>query len=70
MDVEYLGNKELLKLKKTAFLASSTISSETVLRCYDWTTEKAPNVNTPVFGEFTMTLECRIKQDKSETGRK
>ena len=25
MDVEYLGNKELLKLKNTAFLASNTI---------------------------------------------
>lgn len=36
MNVQYLGNKELLKLKKTAFLASSTISSDTVLRCYDW----------------------------------
>lgn len=39
MNVEYLGNKELLKVRKTAFLASSTISSETVLRCYDWATE-------------------------------
>lgn len=39
MSVEYLGNKELLKLKKTAFLALSTISSETVLRCYDWAAE-------------------------------
>ena len=39
MKVEYLGNQELLQLKKTAFLASSTISSETVLRCYDWATE-------------------------------
>lgn len=25
MNVQFLGNKELLKLKKTAFLASSTI---------------------------------------------
>lgn len=39
MNVEYLGNKELLKVQKTAFLASSTISSESVLRCYDWATE-------------------------------
>lgn len=31
MNVEYLGNKELLKLKKTSFLASSTVSSYTVL---------------------------------------
>ena len=34
--MEYLGNKELLKLKKTAFLASSTIPLDMVLKCYDW----------------------------------
>jgi len=39
MKVEYLGNQELLQLRKTAFLASSTISSETVLQVYDWATE-------------------------------
>ena len=35
-----------------------------------WTIEKAPNVNAPVFKEFPMTLECRVKQkiDESETG--
>ncbi len=35
-----------------------------------WTVEKAPHVNAPVFGEFPMTLECRVKQkiDESETG--
>ena len=27
-----------------------------------WTIEKAPNVNVPVFKEFPMTLECRVKQ--------
>ena len=37
---DYLGNKELLKLPKTAFLASSTIPIEMVLRCYDWATDK------------------------------
>lgn len=36
---QYLGKQELLKLQKTAFLASSTISSETVLRVYDWATD-------------------------------
>ena len=34
--MEYLGNKELLSLPKTAFLASSTIPPDMVLRCYDW----------------------------------
>ena len=38
-ELDYLGNRNLLKLPKTAFLASNTISSETVLRCYDWATE-------------------------------
>ena len=35
-----------------------------------WTIEKAPNVNAPVFKEFPMTLECRVKQkiDESSTG--
>ena len=35
-----------------------------------WSIEKAPNVNAPVFKEFPMTLECRVKQkiDESETG--
>jgi predicted Rossmann fold nucleotide-binding protein DprA/Smf involved in DNA uptake len=37
---EYLGNKELLKQKKTAFLASSTIPPDMVLRCYDWAAGK------------------------------
>lgn len=38
--IEYIGNKELLKLKKTAFLASRTIPPEMVLRCYDWAAGK------------------------------
>jgi len=35
-----------------------------------WTFEKAPHVNAPVFRQFPMTLECRVKQkiDESETG--
>ena len=35
-----------------------------------WTAEKAPDVNAPLFKEFPITLECRVKQkiDESETG--
>lgn len=35
-----------------------------------WTVEKAPTVNAPLFKEFPMTLECRIRQkiDESTTG--
>ena len=40
MDIEYLGNKELLKQHKTAFMASSTIPPDMVLKCYDWATAK------------------------------
>ena len=56
MQVKYLGNQELLKLKKTAFLASSTISSETVLRCYDWATEMRNRGECVVSG-FSSKLE-------------
>lgn len=38
--LNYLGNKELLKQQKTAFLASSTIPPDMVLKCYDWATAK------------------------------
>ena len=38
--MEYLGNKELLNMPKTAFLASSTIPPDMVLKCYDWATAK------------------------------
>lgn len=40
MNISYLGNKELLKQKKTAFLASNTIPLEMVLKCYDWASGK------------------------------
>ena len=56
MNVQFLGNKELLKLKKTAFLASSTISSETVLKCYDWATEMRRHGECVISG-FSSKLE-------------
>jgi len=34
--VEYLGNRELLRQNKTAFLCSRTIPASAVLKCYDW----------------------------------
>lgn len=39
MTPTYLGNKDLLNLPKTAFLSSRKITSEAVLKCYDWATE-------------------------------
>ena len=56
MKVEYLGNQELLQLKKTAFLVSSTISSETVLQVYDWATEMRNRGECVVSG-FSSKLE-------------
>lgn len=55
-ELEYLGNKGLLKLHKTAFLASNTISSETVLRCYDWATEMREQGRCVISG-FNSKLE-------------
>ena len=53
---EYLGNQELLKLQKTAFLASSNIVSETVLRVYDWATDMR-NRKVCVISGFNSKLE-------------
>lgn len=38
--MDFLGNTELLSMPKTAFLASSTIAPDVVLKCYDWATAK------------------------------
>ncbi|MBI5206552.1 MAG: DNA-binding protein [Candidatus Firestonebacteria bacterium] len=34
--VEHIGNIDLLKLHKTAFLCSRKIPASVVLKCYDW----------------------------------
>ena len=58
MTVEYLGNQELLQLRKTAFLTLSTISSETVLQVYDWATEMRNR------GECVVSGFCsKLEQD-------
>lgn len=56
MTVDFCGNKDLLKLPKTAFLASNTISSESVLLCYDWATEMSRQGRCVVSG-FSSKLE-------------
>ena len=55
-ELKHLGNKDLLKLPKTAFLASNTFSSEIVLRCYDWATEMRRQGRCVVSG-FSSKLE-------------
>jgi hypothetical protein len=36
MQMETIGNNEILKLPKTAFLCSRKVSASVVLKCYDW----------------------------------
>ena len=50
-------------------LASGRNTSDKMERT-GWTVEKAPNVNAPLFKEFPMTMECRMKEklNESETG--
>ena len=55
-ELEQLGNKDLLQLPKTAFLASNTFSSEVVLKCYDWATEMRRQGRCVISG-FSSKLE-------------
>lgn len=59
MIAEYLGNEELLKVPKTAFLASSTIPTDMVLRCYDWAQEMSKGKRC-VIGGFSSHLEKNV----------
>ena len=59
MIVECLGNKDLLELPKTAFLASSTIPSDMVLRCYDWAHKMASGGQCVISG-FSSHLEKNV----------
>ena len=59
MTIEYLGNKELLNVSKTAFLASSTIPPDMVLKCYDWATQMAKEGKCVVSG-FSSHLEKEV----------
>ena len=60
IELNYLGNKDLLKLPKTAFLASNTFSSEVVLKCYDWATERSKSGDCVVSG-FSSKMTERDK---------
>lgn len=58
-DVDYLGNKELLNCSKTAFLASSTISPDMVLKCYDWAVQMTKEEQCVISG-FSSHLEHEV----------
>lgn len=51
-----LGNTELLKLHKTAFLCSRKIPASVVLKCYDWAIEQREKGNC-VIGGFHSQIE-------------
>ena len=57
--MDCLGNKELLKLPKTAFLASNTIPTDMVLKCYDWATQIAKEEQCIISG-FSSHLEKEV----------
>lgn len=50
MIVSSLGNLELLKLRKTAFLCSRDIPASVVLKCYDWAIEQRGKGNCIISG--------------------
>ena len=57
--MDYIGNKELLKLPKTAFLASSKIPVDLVLSCYDWASQTAQSDQCVISG-FSSHLEKEV----------
>ena len=50
MNVSSLGNTELLKLHKTAFLCSRDIPASAVLKCFDWAIEQRDKGNCIISG--------------------
>ncbi|MCR5435232.1 MAG: hypothetical protein K6F20_12685 [Bacteroidaceae bacterium] len=56
--MDYLGNTDLLNLPKTAFLASSKIPVDLVLRCYDWATQTSQSEQCVISG-----FSSRMEQD-------
>jgi predicted Rossmann fold nucleotide-binding protein DprA/Smf involved in DNA uptake len=47
---ESLGNTDLLKLPKTAFLCSRKVPASAVLKCYDWAIAQRENGNCVISG--------------------
>ena len=57
--VDILGNAEILKLYKVAFLCSRQIPSSVVLKCYDWATEQRDKGNCVISG-FHSLIEKEV----------
>lgn len=56
MEPQYLGNKDLLNRKLTAFFASRTVQTARVMACYDWTTSLNAETDCVISG-FQSTIE-------------
>lgn len=56
MILSALGNMELLKLHKTAFLCSRKIPASVVLKCYDWAIEQR-NLGNCIISGFHSKIE-------------
>lgn len=52
--MEYLGNKDILKLHKTAFLCSQKVPAEIVLKSYDWAKQQREQGNCIVCGNHSQ----------------
>jgi hypothetical protein len=49
-NIDHIGNLELLKLQKTAFLCSRKVPASTVLKCYDWAIAQRKQGNCVISG--------------------
>lgn len=56
----YLGNKELLKVRKLGFLASRKISSLSILPTLDWATEVSKREDNAIVSGFHSKMERNV----------
>ena len=56
-----IGNEEILKLRKTAFLCSRKVPASAVLKCYDWAIAQRES-GTCVISGFHSTIEKDVLQ--------
>ena len=56
MTPQYLGNKDLLNRKLTAFFARRTVQTARVMSCYDWATSLNSGTDCMVSG-FKSPIE-------------
>lgn len=52
--MEYLGNKNILELEKSAFLCSQKVPAEIVFKSYDWAKEQRKNGSCIICGNHSQ----------------